>query len=109
MAPTTEPTLTLNTFAPEERFTFVKICSPASLQSPSALKSIQAKTLIVGIDTDFLFPVIEQKFIAENIPGAEYVELTSLYGHDGFLVEFEQLDSIIKQFYQQKQLRAALV
>jgi len=75
----------------------------------AALKSIQAKTLIVGIDTDFLFPVIEQKFMAENIPGAEYVELTSLYGHDGFLVEFEQLDTIIKQFYQQKQLSAALI
>lgn len=73
-----------------------------------ALNSIQAKTLVVGIDTDILFPVAEQKYLAEHIPDASYVELTSLYGHDGFLVEFEQLDTVIKQFYQQKQLSKVL-
>lgn len=73
-----------------------------------ALQSIQAKTLVIGIDTDILFPVYEQKFLASHIPNAEYVEITSLYGHDGFLVEFEQLDKIIKQFYQQKKLSAVL-
>jgi homoserine O-acetyltransferase/O-succinyltransferase len=74
----------------------------------AALQTIQAKTLVVGIDTDILFPVHEQKFLAAHIPGATYIELTSLYGHDGFLVEFEQLDSVIKHFYQQKQLSTVL-
>jgi homoserine O-acetyltransferase len=74
----------------------------------AALQTVQARTLIVGIDTDILFPVHEQKFLAANIPGATYIELTSLYGHDGFLVEFEQLDSVIKHFYQQKQLSTVL-
>ncbi|MBT1708047.1 homoserine O-acetyltransferase [Fulvivirgaceae bacterium PWU5] len=74
----------------------------------AALQTVQARTLIVGIDTDILFPVHEQKFLATNIPGATYIELTSLYGHDGFLVEFEQLDSVIKHFYQQKQLSTVL-
>ena len=69
-----------------------------------ALATIQARTLIIGIDTDILFPVSEQKFLAENIKGADYQEITSLYGHDGFLVEFDQLDSILKQFYHQKKL-----
>jgi homoserine O-acetyltransferase len=73
-----------------------------------ALHSIRAKALVVAIDTDFLFPVSEQKFLAENIPHAQYAELTSLYGHDGFLVEFEQLDTIIKQFYHQKTLSKVL-
>jgi homoserine O-acetyltransferase len=73
-----------------------------------ALAVVQARTLIVGIDTDILFPVHEQKFLAAHIPGAQYIELTSLYGHDGFLVEFEQLDTIIKHFYQQKQLSTVL-
>lgn len=72
-----------------------------------ALSTITAKTLVVAIDTDILFPVSEQKFLAAHIPHAEYVELTSLYGHDGFLVEFEQLDKIIKAFYHQKKFSTA--
>jgi len=73
-----------------------------------ALHQVKAKTLVIGIDTDLLFPVSEQKFLATTIRGAEYVELTSLYGHDGFLIEYEQLDKVIKQFYQQKELSTVL-
>jgi len=74
-----------------------------------ALQTINTKALVVGIDTDILFPVCEQKFLAEHIPNAQYVELTSLYGHDGFLVEFEQLDTVIKQFYHQKKLSTVVL
>jgi homoserine O-acetyltransferase/O-succinyltransferase len=74
----------------------------------AALAAIKAKTLIIGIDSDILFPVNEQKFVAENIPGALYKEITSLYGHDGFLVEFDQLDSILKHFYNKKELSTVL-
>ena len=73
-----------------------------------ALTRISAKTLVVGIDSDILFPVSEQRFLAENIPGAQYQEITSLYGHDGFLVEFDQLDSILKQFYLKKRISTVL-
>ncbi len=73
-----------------------------------ALSQISAKTLVVGIDTDILFPVSEQKFLAENISGAQYVELNSLYGHDGFLVEFDQLDRVLKQFYFKKDTKKVL-
>jgi homoserine O-acetyltransferase/O-succinyltransferase len=73
-----------------------------------ALHRITARTLVIGIDSDILFPVTEQKFLAENIPMAEYVEVTSLYGHDGFLVEFDQLDSILKHFYHRKKTTPVL-
>lgn len=73
-----------------------------------ALASIQAKALVIGIDSDILFPVSEQKFLAENIPGAQYHEITSLYGHDGFLVEFDQLDTLLKHFYNEKKLTTVL-
>lgn len=63
------------------------------------LGQIKARTLVIGIDSDILFPVSEQRFLAENIGGAEYREITSLYGHDGFLVEFDQLDIILKGFF----------
>lgn len=73
-----------------------------------ALSAIAAKTLVVGIDSDILFPVAEQKFLAENIPNAQYAEMTSLYGHDGFLVEFDQLDTILKQFYLKRNVSTVL-
>ncbi|HKZ37099.1 MAG TPA: homoserine O-acetyltransferase, partial [Chryseolinea sp.] len=66
-----------------------------------ALKTIKARTLVVGIDSDILFPLQEQKFLADNIPDASLEVMSSLYGHDGFLVEFEQLSSHIKKFFAQ--------
>ncbi|MEJ7645133.1 MAG: homoserine O-acetyltransferase [Chryseolinea sp.] len=66
-----------------------------------ALQSIKAKTLVVGIDSDILFPLQEQQYIAENIPNARLEVMSSLYGHDGFLVEFEQLSNHIRKFFQE--------
>ncbi|MEO9021569.1 MAG: homoserine O-acetyltransferase [Ginsengibacter sp.] len=62
----------------------------------NALQKIKAKTTAIGINTDILFPLIEQLFIADNIPGAEFTAINSLYGHDGFLLEYEQIEKIIK-------------
>ncbi len=59
----------------------------------AALGKIKAKALVIGIDSDRLFPIENQKLIAEHI-GAELVggklhTITSEYGHDGFLIEHE--------------------
>ncbi len=62
-----------------------------------ALARIKARTLVVGISTDILFPVNEQKYLAANIRGAEYYEINSLYGHDGFLTETRKLTRIISE------------
>jgi homoserine O-acetyltransferase len=61
----------------------------------NALRKIKAKTLAIGITTDILFPVAEQQFIADNVPGAQFKAINSLYGHDGFLLEFDQIQEII--------------
>ena len=63
-----------------------------------ALKMIKAKTLVIGISSDLLFPVSEQKFLADHISGASMVSIDSVYGHDGFLLEFEQIQRAIKNF-----------
>jgi homoserine O-acetyltransferase len=63
-----------------------------------ALKQIQAKTLVIGIVNDVLFPLEEQQFLAKNIPNAHFIELNSFYGHDGFLIETEILTKEIGTF-----------
>ncbi len=62
------------------------------------LAAIRARVLCLGIDTDVLYPVDEQKAIATAIPGAIYREITSQHGHDAFLIEFEQLNALIGGF-----------
>ena len=63
-----------------------------------AFAKVTAKTLCVGISTDILFPPIEQKRLAEYIPNAVYAEIDSDFGHDGFLIESEQLSGIIREY-----------
>lgn len=63
-----------------------------------ALNRIKSKALVIGITTDFLCPVAEQKKLASGLPNAKYVEIDSPYGHDGFLIESEQISREISQF-----------
>jgi homoserine O-acetyltransferase/O-succinyltransferase len=63
-----------------------------------ALQIINAKTLAIGIQTDILFPIIEQQFIAANIPFAAYKTIHSAFGHDGFLLEYDVIGNLIKEF-----------
>nr|MCU0326384.1 homoserine O-acetyltransferase [Spirosomataceae bacterium] len=67
-----------------------------------ALGLVKANTLVIGISSDFLFPPVEQEFIAKNIPNATYQYIESLYGHDGFLIEFEAMTSTIKKWLKEK-------
>lgn len=63
-----------------------------------ALQEVKANTLVIGITSDLLFPLREQEQIAKGITGAQYTELESIYGHDGFLVEFQRIETLIRQF-----------
>jgi homoserine O-acetyltransferase len=55
------------------------------------LAGITQKTLIIGIDSDILCPLEEQRYMARYLPDAELVEIDSAYGHDGFMVESEKI------------------
>lgn len=59
-----------------------------------ALHGVTAKTLVIGIDSDRLFPVDGQQRIARSIPNLiddEAIVLTSDFGHDGFLIETDEV------------------
>ncbi|MED5528627.1 MAG: homoserine O-acetyltransferase, partial [Actinomycetota bacterium] len=62
----------------------------------SALSTIHAPLTVVGIDSDRLFPLRLQSELVELTPGADELHvLRSPYGHDGFLVEDEQVGAFI--------------
>jgi homoserine O-acetyltransferase len=63
-----------------------------------ALSQIKAQTKCIGINSDILYPVAEQKQIMRQIPNSDYAEIDSIHGHDSFLIEFDQLDKIIREF-----------
>lgn len=62
------------------------------------LKSITQRTIIFGIQSDILCPLVEQEFLSKNIPDAKLVVIDSAYGHDGFMVEAEIISKHIKEW-----------
>jgi homoserine O-acetyltransferase len=62
---------------------------------PVVLSGVKAKTLVIGISSDLLFPVLEQELLARHIPGARLEVIHSSFGHDGFLVEFEAISALL--------------
>jgi len=66
-----------------------------------ALAQIKAKTLIIGITSDILFPIEEQKKLWLHIPNSKLKTIESAYGHDGFLIEHEALVNEFRFFLNQ--------
>lgn len=63
-----------------------------------ALNSLCAQVLVISIDSDQLFPKSEQEFLAKQIPNAHYAEIVSEAGHDGFLIETDQIEHILREW-----------
>lgn len=63
-----------------------------------ALRGIEARTLVVAITSDILFPPEAHTPLREHIANVEYHLIESEFGHDGFLVEHEKLNTIIDSF-----------
>ena len=59
------------------------------------VRSIKQKVLVVGVDSDILFPLDEQRELAANIPKADLAVIESPHGHDAFLLEGETLNNIV--------------
>ena len=57
------------------------------ISTPEALSRIKARTFVAGITSDILFPIKEQEFLVDHIPGGRLFKLESGLGHDGFLTE----------------------
>ncbi|MER7918634.1 MULTISPECIES: homoserine O-acetyltransferase [unclassified Streptomyces] len=63
-----------------------------------ALARVTAPTLVAGVDSDRLYPLAQQHELAAAIPGADRTRVVeSPYGHDGFLIETEQVGSLVRE------------
>jgi homoserine O-acetyltransferase len=54
--------------------------------------------LVMGIDSDVLYPEREQRELVAGLPNAEYARIRSPHGHDAFLIEFPQLAARLRRF-----------
>lgn len=67
-----------------------------------ALAAFHGPALVIGIDSDILYPVADQleivETLRENGNHAGYREITSVHGHDAFLMEWDQLSEAIGPF-----------
>uniref|UniRef100_A0A7S2CAL4 AB hydrolase-1 domain-containing protein n=2 Tax=Octactis speculum TaxID=3111310 RepID=A0A7S2CAL4_9STRA len=64
----------------------------------AALSSLSQRILIMGISSDVLYPLEEQQELARLIPNAGFFEIVTDEGHDGFLLEYDQVGSAISTF-----------
>jgi len=62
------------------------------------LANIHQSALVVSVSTDTLYPPHEQEALADMLPDAQHVLLESAHGHDGFLIETENLGQMIAHF-----------
>lgn len=64
-----------------------------------ALNKIKVPALVIGIDSDRLFPIENQRFIADHIGsplvGGKLQIISSVYGHDGFLIEHKEVGKLL--------------
>ncbi|MBC7848693.1 MAG: homoserine O-acetyltransferase [Chitinophagaceae bacterium] len=67
-----------------------------------ALQRISAKSMVIGIQSDVLYPIMEQEFLQRQIRGAELLSIASEFGHDGFLLEYEKIETALKKFIEER-------
>jgi homoserine O-acetyltransferase len=65
-------------------------------------KGLKAKVLVIAFKSDWLYPTYQSQEIVKacKLAGVEasYCEISSTYGHDAFLLETEQEESLIRGF-----------
>ena len=62
------------------------------------------RALIVGVETDFLFPLQQQRELAEGLRSTvgdvDFHALPSIQGHDSFLVDMDRFRPVVARFFE---------
>ena len=72
-------------------------------EQSEVIKSITSNIHLISVDTDYFFTANEIKTAFVQIKNYKsntfYYEIKSIHGHDAFLIEFEQLNNILKPIF----------
>jgi homoserine O-acetyltransferase len=60
------------------------------------LANVSQPALVIGIDSDLLYPLEEQRELARYLPNAELAILEAGHGHDSFLIERAEVNRLVK-------------
>ena len=67
---------------------------------------------IIGVNSDLFFTAEENKEtykrLAQSSSNVTYGEVQSLHGHDAFLIEFKQLENLIRPVFEQQRVQSGL-
>lgn len=85
------------------------LCRGRCKNPAAGLHRIKVPTLVIGLNSDILFPVEEQQFMASSIPDAHFRAIDSDYGHDGFLLETRQISALIGEFFENTSTKLLLI
>ena len=64
----------------------------------NVLSTVRSPALVLGIDSDVLYPLEQQQELAKKLPNASFEVIHSEDGHDGFLLEQDQVGQKITHF-----------
>ena len=83
------------------------LCAGALTLAQPAFAATDAETLVVGFTSDWLFPPEQNRQIALALlragKRASYAELATDLGHDSFLLESEELYTLVRGFLERDQ------
>jgi len=66
-----------------------------------ALQQIEQPALVLGIESDGLFTFAAQEELADGIPDSRLRKINSPEGHDAFLLQFEQVNHYLLDFFRE--------
>lgn len=77
----------------------------------NAIKSIKAKVVVFGFKGDLLYPSDQIRIVTEELVNqgkeADFHEISTEFGHDGFLVEYEKWGLKIKSVIEEKKMKGS--
>ena len=62
------------------------------------LRRIEQPALVIGVDTDLLYPLAEQRELADVLPRVRLAAITAPDGHDSFLIEHATVNRLVKDW-----------
>lgn len=62
------------------------------------LRQTEQDALVIGIDTDVLYPLAEQRELVDHLPNARLAILEASHGHDAFLIELETMNDLVRSW-----------